>query len=184
MIGVDTNLFYWLNSWAGVSPLLDGLIIFRAVYLWWVVIAALAIFLLVTVLPKFRQYRTKNLRFFLEAFVAAAVARLVVTEFIRVLSRRPRPFEVLEGVRQLVGNVSTWSFPSGHAALAFAAATTTALYYPKTSVLFFAAAFSIGVGRVAAGVHWPSDILGGAMVGMGTAWLLHVGIRWKQKRRS
>jgi len=74
--------------------------------------------------------------------------------------------------RQLVNHNGGGSFPSGHASFAFALATVVAFYYPKTSLLFFAAAISIGFGRIAAGVHWPSDVLAGAVTGIASAWLL------------
>jgi len=106
------------------------------------------------------------------AFASAAVARLGVAEIIRFFYNRPRPFETLEGARQLIEHSGGGSFPSGHASLSFAVAAAVYFYYPKTSILFFFAALSIGVGRVAAGLHWPSDILGGAAVGILSAWLL------------
>ncbi|MDP3727351.1 MAG: phosphatase PAP2 family protein, partial [bacterium] len=62
---------------------------------------------------------------------------------------------------------------SGHAAFFFALAAVVGRYYPKTSVLFYAAAFSLAVSRVVAGIHWPSDILGGAVVGIAVGLLTH-----------
>ena len=106
------------------------------------------------------------------ALVSAFVSRFVVTEIIRYFYNRPRPFEIVEGARKLMAHPLGSSFPSGHAALAFAVAATVSFYYPKSSILFFLAAICIGIGRVSAGIHWPSDILGGALVGVGTAYVL------------
>lgn len=175
---VDVVIFHWLNSWAGVRPLWDALIIFRATYLWYVVVAAAALFVIATFFPKFRKYRWRNTELLFFAFISAFVARFVVVGLIHLFYSRPRPFEVLTGVYQLVDHVRGGSFPSGHASLAFAVATAISFYYPKTSIIFFLAAISIGVGRVAAGVHWPSDILVGAAVGIATAWL--VRFIWKR----
>lgn len=176
---LDVSVFQWLNSWAGINPLWDYLIVFRAAYLWYIVMAAAALFVVVTFFPRFREYRRHNFELFLFAFISAFTARFVIAEIIRLLYFRPRPYMALENVQvlqhQLFGNMATsGSFPSGHASLAFAVAATIYFYYPKTSILFFLAAISIGIGRVAAGVHWPSDILGGAVIGVLTAWF----VRW------
>lgn len=181
---LDEIIFRWLNSWAGVRPLWDSLIVFRAVYLWYIIMAAVAFFVVVTFFSKFREYRRRNIELFILTFVSAFTARFMVTELVRIFYNRPRPFEILENVRQLVDHAVGDSFPSGHASLAFAVATTVSFHYPKTSILFFAAAFSIGFGRVAAGVHWPSDILGGAIVGVGTAWFFRLLFLQYKKRRA
>lgn len=175
---LDLTIFQWLNSWVGTGW--DWAIVFRAVYLWYAVMAAISLFVIVTFFLRFRTYRRRHLELFIFAFVSAAIARFGVTELIRFFYNRQRPFAVLEGVRVLkyqlfdLFNTADGSFPSGHAALAFAVATAVSFFYPKTSILFFLAALSIGFGRVAAGVHWPSDILGGAIVGIGTAWCLKI----------
>lgn len=181
-MNLDIYIFNWFNSWAGVRPLWDAAIIFRATYLWYMVMAAVAAFVAVTFFRKFREYRRRNTELLLLAFISAFVARFVVTGLIHILYNRPRPFEVLSGVRQLVNHDIGGSFPSGHASLAFAVATAVSFYYPKTSILFFLAAISIGIGRIAAGVHWPSDILGGAAVGIVTAWL--VRFIWKRSENK
>lgn len=183
---LDREIFRWLNSWVGVNQFFDWAIVFRATYLWYAVMVAVAIFVAVTIFPRFRQYRKQNIELFLFAFASALAARFGITELIRFFYNRPRPFEVLEGVRQLVDHSGGGSFPSGHAALAFAVAAAVATYYPKTSIIFFLVAFSIGLNRVAAGVHWPSDIVGGALVGIGTAFLLQWGIKkfWEKESGS
>lgn len=183
---IDTQLFLWLNSWVGALPFFDWAIVFRATYLWYVVMVAVASFVAATVFQRFRQYRKQNTELFLYVFASALVARFGIAELIRFFYNRPRPFEVLEGVRRLVDHSGGGSFPSGHAALSFAVATAISFFYPKTSILFFFAAFSIGLNRAVAGVHWPSDIVGGALVGIGTALFLRWGIKkfWKKESGS
>lgn len=185
ILNLDIVIFRWFNSWAGIGW--DWAIVFRAVYLWYFVMAAVAFFVVITFFPKFREYRRRHLELFLFAVLSAFVARFIITELIRFFYHRSRPFEILEGVRvlqhQLIGSsVGVGAFPSGHAALAFAVATAVSFYYPKTSILFFLAALSIGVGRIAAGVHWPSDILEGAFVGIVTAIILNK--LWQYKKRA
>src|SRR3989338_4995123 len=191
MLNLDVEFFRWLNSWAGASAFFDWAIIFRAVYLWYLIMFAVLLFPGLAILPRFRRYLSKNLELFIFTFISASIARFIITESIRRIYDRPRPFIVLTGVNQLVDNVhqifnniSTSSFPSGHASLAFAVAMSIYFYYPKISILFFLAAFSIGMGRVAAGVHWPSDILGGALVGILTSLILHLFKTKFKKRQS
>lgn len=189
MFDLDVEIFRWLNSWAGISYFFDWAIIFRAVYLWYVIMFAIILFPSLALIPRFHKHLKKNLELFIFTFVSASIARFIITESIRRIYSRPRPFAVLTEINQLVDNVhqifnniSTSSFPSGHASLAFAAATSVYFYYPKTSILFFLAAFSIGMGRVAAGVHWPSDILGGAVVGIITAFLIRLAVNKFKKQ--
>ena len=176
---LDIIILRWLNSWTGASIFFDWAIIFRATYLFYALVAALLLFTGLTFLPRFRAYRRKNFELVIFALISAIIARFGVTELIRFFYNRPRPFEALEGVHQLVNQAGGGSFPSGHAAFSFALAAAVAFYYPKTSVLFFLAAFSMGMGRIAAGVHWPSDILGGAIVGVLTALALQYILKKK-----
>jgi undecaprenyl-diphosphatase len=64
------------------------------------------------------------------------------------------------------------SFPSGHAAVAFSAATVLAMLAPRAAAAFFLLALAIGYSRIYVGVHWPLDVAGGALVGVATALLL------------
>lgn len=174
---LDREIFQWFNSWAGINPFFDWAIVFRATYLWYLVMAAVVLFVVITFFPRWRGYRKRHTKLLIFAFVSAVMARFVITELIRFFYNRPRPFEAIEGVYQLVDHAAGKSFPSGHAALSFAVATAVSLYYPKTGIFFFLAAFSIGFSRVAAGVHWPSDIIGGALVGIGTAIVMRWAVR-------
>ncbi len=171
---LDITVFSWFHSWAGIATFWDWAIIFHAIYLWYVMILAVAALVIVPfAFPRLRRLAGRNQWLLVHAATAAIVSRYVITELIRFFYNRPRPFEVLPDVVQLVPHAGGGAFPSGHAALSFAVAAAVYFYYPKTSILFFLAAMSIGISRVAAGVHWPSDIVGGAIVGVATAWAMH-----------
>jgi undecaprenyl-diphosphatase len=77
----------------------------------------------------------------------------------------------------LVGVPHSRAFPSGHAATSFACATVLSYFAPRAAPLFYALALAIGYSRVYVGVHWPLDVVGGAVVGVVTALLLLAAIR-------
>jgi undecaprenyl-diphosphatase len=92
------------------------------------------------------------------------LARGIITEVIRMFYHRPRPFEVLE-LSGLVGNSMGNAFPSGHTVVAFAIALLPLLFgNKKWTYILSGVALLVGVARVATGVHWPTDIIGGALV--------------------
>ena len=111
--------------------------------------------------------------------LATAVASLgttyLVQRIIKPVFRRKRPFV---GRDVLVVGIRTTdaSFPSGHAASSFAAATAVAASYPKATPLVFAVATGVGISRVHLGHHFPSDVAAGGLIGIATgglvAWLL------------
>ncbi len=121
----------------------------------------------------FGRDKKKELRMLIGVFLAGILSRFIFTEIIRYFYNRPRPFEVLQNVHQLIQHEAGGSFPSGHAAFFFALATGIFFYRKWWGVLFYALALAIGLARVAAGLHWPSDILAGAVVGIFSAILIN-----------
>lgn len=155
---MDIYLFNLINQFAGRYSLLDNLAIFFADKLGYI----LVVLLFITLRPKWR--------IIIQAFASAIIARLVITNIIRWILPRMRPF-IENQVNLLISkNPQESSFPSGHAAFYFAIATVVYFYNKKLGILFFIASFIMGVARVFSGVHWPSDIIGGALVGMLSAW--------------
>ena len=96
-------------------------------------------------------------------------ASLGVTLILKELVGRPRPFSALTSVnvkhRWSAGGAS---FPSGHTSQAFSIATIFSLRYKKVGITvpFFLWAAAIGYTRIFLGVHYPSDVLGGAVIGV------------------
>lgn len=173
---IDIQLFYLLNSLAGQSRLLDSVIIFLANDLAYVVIAALI------ALVFFLNYaKREKWKLLIVAGVSSLVARYGATELIRFFYHHPRPFAALPNVHQLF-NETSWSFPSGHATFFFALATAVYLYRKQWGSWFLGAATIIAVSRVIAGVHYPSDILGGVVIGIAVAYATYYLARtWSPK---
>ena len=92
--------------------------------------------------------------------------------FVKHLVDRPRPCHMLAGVHLLVSCGSGWSFPSSHAVNNFAGAVVLATYLPRWSWAFYAFAATIAFSRVYVGVHYPSDVLGGTLLGFACGWLM------------
>jgi undecaprenyl-diphosphatase len=83
-----------------------------------------------------------------------------------VIGRDRPPVRFVEP-EPLLRTPSSHSFPSGHSTTAFAAATVLALYVPRFRVPLFVLAALIAWSRVVVGVHYPLDVLGGAVLGTG-----------------
>jgi undecaprenyl-diphosphatase len=79
---------------------------------------------------------------------------------------RDRPPLVYPEPKPLVSLPDTGAFPSGHASSAFACATVLAWASPRLRIPMFVLAAAIAWSRVYVGVHWPLDVLGGAVLGV------------------
>jgi len=154
---LDYLIFEKVNDLAGRWQLLDAFAIFFAKYFSYFLVFFIFLFLL----KNFKKYWSEIEK----ATLAGILSRLGFAEIIYFLWKRPRPFMIHE-VNLLINSPSNPSFPSGHAAFYFAFSTVIYFYNKKAGLLFFLASFLISFSRVFCGIHWPSDILGGAVIGI------------------
>ncbi len=104
------------------------------------------------------------------ALVSLLFSALIDNVILKNVVARTRPYDVIKGLTSLVGAQKDYSFPSGHTGSAFAAAVVMFLGLPKKCgipILVFACL--MGLSRLYVGVHYPSDVLGGALIGTGIA---------------
>lgn len=107
--------------------------------------------------------RGRALIIFLPVFIYLT---LFINFIIKVILQRQRPLNDDPSLRPLVGVPSSKSFPSSHAAMSFVAAIVLTFFYPLLFVLFFGLASLMSWSRVYVGVHYPSDVLAGTVVGL------------------
>lgn len=101
---------------------------------------------------------------FLAASVAVAMSVLLF-KAVKNLVGRPRPFESWQGLTSLVPVPDKFSFPSGHTMTAFAVWSVLAEGVPLLGTAFLVIAVLIGCSRVFLGMHYPTDVLVGALLG-------------------
>lgn len=107
------------------------------------------------------------------------VANSLITYALKKTFNRSRPYVTNPSLVPLEYEKS-YSFPSGHTSEAFSMATSLSLSFPKWYVIAPAFTFAslVGYSRMYLGVHYPSDVIAGALVGSGTAWLTYKANQW------
>lgn len=170
---LDEPLIRWLNGFS--SPAIDALTTWLGrPALDWTLAGLAMLWLLLTL----RRRAIAPIAFALAAVAASDVigARILKPGF-----HRMRPFDALPGAVHPAFAVShLGSMPSLHAANAFALAVVVAGVAPVLAAPLYGLASLIALSRVVAGVHWPSDVLAGALfgstIGLGAGWCLR---RWE-----
>jgi membrane-associated phospholipid phosphatase len=106
--------------------------------------------------------------------LAATAVNEGLTAVLKYSIRRDRPFATYTDITKK-SKAGSPSFPSGHTSSAFATATSLSLDYPRWFVIIpsYTWAGTVGYSRMHLGVHYPSDVLAGAIVGAGSAFLTY-----------
>ncbi|MFA6257376.1 MAG: phosphatase PAP2 family protein [Candidatus Paceibacterota bacterium] len=159
---MNNAIFYFFFSLSHQSTLLDNVVIFLAHYLPFLVVFAAFVYLV---------FYRKSLREFIVVFFSAGVAVLISKFILKILVHSARPPIALPGVQSLLTETS-YAFPSDHATFFMALAVALFFVNKKVGWWFLFAALLIGFSRIAVGVHFPIDILGGFVLGAGISYLV------------
>ncbi len=156
----DISLFYFINN-SLANPLFDSIMPFITELhnIWWLYVIA------ILVSTYNHKERTTTFVVFVLLIVAVGLTDWINSIYLKEIFTRPRPCHTLSDVHLLVPCGSGYSFPSSHAANNFAIIAflvgVRGRYIPYIS--FFCV--SVALSRIFVGVHYPSDVLGGGLVG-------------------
>ncbi len=182
LLGMDVLIFQFINKFAARWWPLDWLGIFLADYAPYFLVLLAFYFLFK------EKSRVRRIYFFSLASLSIILSRGIITELIRFFYNRQRPFEIFP-IQTLISQESGGSLPSGHATAFFA--LFLALYYfakqndlPRADSQVKAGwnlkpvwwslgiISAMGIARIFVGVHWISDILAGAAIGLLSAFII------------
>jgi len=172
MTGIDTAISEFFSSFTGKYFLVDGIFIFFAEYLIYILSAVFLLYVL-----KIKDWR-ERVRILSLGALGVILSRGIFTPLIRFFFERPRPFVALD-IESLISHANTGSFPSGH--ITFITPLILILWYinRRTGIWSLAGALLIGIARVGVGVHWMTDILGGFLVGFVAYAIAHALLKIK-----
>lgn len=102
--------------------------------------------------------------------LSALLLTTVIGEgILKQLVERPRPYVDFPDIQPLIEKLASYSFPSGHTASSFAASMVLGRYLKKYAAVFWSLAVIMGFSRLYLFVHYPSDIVAGALLGVACA---------------
>jgi undecaprenyl-diphosphatase len=168
---MDTSLFLLINHGCQ-NNVLDTLMFF-------VTNKSYILYIVIVVPLFFKDWRKGLLVFSLSAvgfFTADGIG-----DILKHLLARPRPCHELQSVRLLGDCLTSFSFPSGHAATSFAVASIIGHYSRRAAVPAFLLAALVAFSRIYVGVHYPSDVLGGAVLGCATGGFIIFLHQWPSR---
>ena len=162
---MEITILQWFENIR--NPMLNGFFSFYTALgnhgeIWFLIILVMAI-----------NKKTRPLA--LCALIALACEFILIDGVLKQLFMRPRPFRVYP-FELLIKAPSGFSFPSGHAGSSFAVATVVVFFKFKQRWLILAMAFLMAISRLYHCVHYPSDVLVGALIGTaigGLVWLVY-----------
>jgi undecaprenyl-diphosphatase len=105
--------------------------------------------------------------------IMTLVLSTIVVQVLKKIVGRIRPFNQFDDINNLHSELNDYSFPSGHTTAGFAIAMTLMLNIPGMKILLVIA-LGIAVSRIYLGVHFPTDVLFGAIIGWYTASVVHI----------
>jgi undecaprenyl-diphosphatase len=165
LLGLDRELFLFLNTEL-VCGFCDHF--FVIITTKWFGILSGCIFALIAIL----FYKKEGFYTFVIAVVGVVLVDRIICDVLKPLIGRQRPPWTLDGVRVLVGVTRACSFPSAHAGNHFTFFSILFFRHRKLAWYYLPLALFISYSRIYVGVHYPLDIIGGAVFGVGSGFLI------------
>lgn len=174
----DNSLLESLNSFAQINPVITKITVFFAQYLIYVIPVVLLVFWF---WPKYFDKtldKSETRKELLFVFCLGLFGWQIISRIIALFWQRPRPFNSMLGAKELIFHRPTYSFPSDHAVFLFTI-TFVLLFLNRKKIGYptLVMAILICVARIMVVVHWPTDILAGAIIGYFVALL---GVKYQK----
>jgi undecaprenyl-diphosphatase len=166
---LDVSLLKSVNGFAAGHDWFEDVLRLFAIYAQYVFVAMLAVLFLAR-----GKWESRNARHGVIAALLSMGLALAIAHFISGAVDRPRPYVDHPGIHLFLAPSGDPSFPSDHATAAFAIAVSIALRSRRVGWLALAMAIVLCVARVAVGVHYPSDVVAGALLGSAAALLVWI----------
>lgn len=163
---MNYEIFQWINDLAGRSPYLDRSMIFITNSVPYIVIAFI-LFLWFTTNKEKRAEKQYTAIY----IVFSCLLGLSINAILHLFYYHPRPF-VAHHVHQLIPHPADSSFVSDHSVLVFSIACTLLLRNDSWKYPVLVWAIIVGISRIFVGVHYPADVIGGALVSYGASILV------------
>lgn len=168
LLQLDGNILLWIQEYIRqdwMTPFWKFITFLGDAGWFWIVLSILLL------IPK------KTRKAGVTALLALGIGALITNVALKNLVARTRPYEVIDGLALLVGKQSDFSFPSGHSCASFAAAMA---YYKMSSqqskkygVAALVLAGFIAFSRLYVGVHYPTDVIAGIVIGLFSGWMAY-----------
>ncbi len=165
----DRALVDWLHAWGR-----EGLGRLFAEGAYWAGLGSVQIGAAIIWMVAAKRYQAQAELYHGAAALASVLVAGLLTQVVKHLVGRARPRAALPPWEHFGPSFDSdmHSFPSGHTATSFALAAVLASRFPRWAWLFYLVAALVGLGRVASGSHYPSDVLAGALLGLGVGLVL------------